>query len=189
MNWLKSMNDVVAYIETMLTGNIDHQVMADMVGCSSYELSRIFSFLTGITLKEYIRKRRLSSAAFDIKNGEDKIIDIAWRYGYESQAAFSRAFKEVHQHTPLEVRKKDVNIKIYSKLSFTLSVKGHEEMIYRMVSKPSFQVLGLKGQSTGNPENGDTLDPLWRAFMDGYDAKISPLYKEPFGKLVFMNMK
>ena len=82
MDWLKGMNDVVRHIEENLTEPIQYQVLARMVGCSLYEFSRIFSFMAGMSVSEYIRRRRLSQAVFDIQNGSEKMIDIALKYCY-----------------------------------------------------------------------------------------------------------
>ena len=93
MDWLNGLNRVMRYIEENLTEQLDKEILARMVGCSIYEFSRVFSFLTGMSVSEYIRCRRLSQAVFDIQGGKEKIVDIALKYGYESPAAFTRAFK------------------------------------------------------------------------------------------------
>ena len=77
MDWLKGMNNVIEYIEENLTQQIKYESLSKIVGCSVYEFSRIFSFMAGMSVSEYIRRRRLSQAVFDIQNGKDKIIDIA----------------------------------------------------------------------------------------------------------------
>ena len=83
MDLLQEMNQVIAYIEENLTGRIRHETPARMTGCSVYEFSRIFSFLTGMSLSEHIRRRRLSQAVFDLQNSNEKIVDIApfWQVG------------------------------------------------------------------------------------------------------------
>ncbi len=65
---------------------------------------RIFVFVSGVTISEYVRKRRLTLAGFDLKKGEDSIIDIAFKYGFHSHSVFSRAFKEHHGITPSEAK-------------------------------------------------------------------------------------
>ncbi len=81
MDWLKGMNNVIGYIEERLTQQIHYESLSKIVGCSVYEFSRIFSFMAGMSISEYIRRRRLSQAVFDIQNGSEKIIDIALKYG------------------------------------------------------------------------------------------------------------
>lgn len=87
MDWLKGMNKVVDYIEENLTQPIQYEVLSRIVGCSVYEFSRIFSFMAGMSISEYIRRRRLSQAAFDIQSGDEKIIDVALKYCYDSPTA------------------------------------------------------------------------------------------------------
>ena len=94
MDWQKRMNQAMEYIENNLSSEIDYYTAAHFMNCSEWEFRRIFSFLAQIPLSEYVRHRRLTAAALDIQKGE-KIIDIAQRYGYESQAAFSRAFRQL----------------------------------------------------------------------------------------------
>lgn len=175
MDWLLKMNDVIEYIEEHLDGEVDYNVLANKVCCSVYEFSRIFSFMSSMSVSEYVRRRRLSQAALDITMSNDKIIDIALKYQYESQAAFSRAFKDLHGKTPTEARLTGTKLRTYPKLSFQLTIKGVERMNFRIEEKAAFTVIGLKGMSTSIPENNDTLDPLWRTFMDHYN---SVLYSE-----------
>lgn len=119
MDWQKSMNQAIEYIENNLSDEIDYLVPAQFMSCSVWEFRRIFSFMTQIPLSEYIRSRRLTMAATDIQNGE-KIIDIAMRYGYESQASFSRAFNQFHGLAPSLARNKDAVLKSFPRLIFKL---------------------------------------------------------------------
>lgn len=119
MDWQKRMNQAMEYIENNLSNKIDYYVAAQFMNCSEWEFRRIFSFLAQIPLSEYIRRRRLTVAALDIQNGE-KIIDIAQRYGYESQAAFSRAFSQLHGLAPSLARDKGVTLKPFPHLTFKL---------------------------------------------------------------------
>ena len=119
MDWQKCMNQAIEYIENNLTSEIDYFTAAQFMNCSEWEFRRIFSFMTQISLSEYIRRRRLVMAAVDIQKGE-KIIDIAMRYRYESQAAFSRAFRQLHGVAPSLARDKVVTLKSFPRLTFKL---------------------------------------------------------------------
>ncbi|NLM50188.1 MAG: helix-turn-helix transcriptional regulator, partial [Clostridiaceae bacterium] len=92
MDFLRRMNDALGYIEEHLTEEIDYSEIAKIAYCSEYHFKRMFSFLAGISLSEYIRRRRLTLAALDLKNNDLRIIDIAVKYGYNSADSFSRAF-------------------------------------------------------------------------------------------------
>ena len=101
MEWIERLNTTIEYIENHLTEKIDYEQLAKIAGCPSYHFQKTFLYMTNISLSEYIRKRRISLAAVDLQTGEDKIIDIALKYGYESPTAFnvlSKQFMELHPH-------------------------------------------------------------------------------------------
>ena len=100
MNYYEELNRVIDKIEENLTEDIDYRDLAKIVGTSSYTLQRIFVFLTGITLTEYIRKRRLSNAAEELLSTDIKIIDLGLKYQYDSPISFSNAFKKMHGISP-----------------------------------------------------------------------------------------
>ena len=138
MDWLKSMNDMVTHIEANLHESIAYEQLARGVGCSVYEFFRVFSFMTGVSLGEYIRRRRLSRAAFALQNSDEKVIDIALAVGYESPSSFATAFKELHGVTPTEARKAGVPLKSYPPISFQLTIKGVEVMDFRIEKREAF---------------------------------------------------
>ncbi|MDR2933106.1 MAG: methyltransferase domain-containing protein [Oscillospiraceae bacterium] len=127
MDWEECMNRAMDYIESNLCDRIDYTVAARFVNCSEWEFRRIFSIFTQIPLSEYIRRRRLSAAVTDIRNG-DKIIDVAQHYGYESQSAFSRAFSQLHGIAPSLARNKEITLKPYPRLTFRLAIMEGVEM-------------------------------------------------------------
>lgn len=119
LDWQKGMNDAIDYLESNLTGNIDLKRAAGLVGCSTWEFQRVFSFLTHVPPGEYIRRRRLTLAANDIRNHNIKIIDIALKYGYESPTAFSRAFSKLFGMTPTSARNASTDPKAYPRITLT----------------------------------------------------------------------
>jgi len=178
MDWLKGMNRVIEHIEENLTNPMPYELLSRIVGCSLYEFSRIFSFMAGMSVSEYIRRRRLSQAVFDIQNSNYKIIDIALKYCYESPTTFTRAFKEMHGTTPLTARKTGVNLKTYPPISFVLTIKGVNEMNFRIEKKGSFQIMGLAGYTKiGKLEWEGTL---WQEFLDGNGKDGSGTFNKAF---------
>lgn len=143
MDSLKRMNEALSYIEENLTDEIDLKEVARLALCSEYHFQRMFSFLAGVTLSEYIRRRRLTLAAFDIINSDIKIIDIAIKYGYNSPDSFTRAFQSLHGITPSEARISGQSLKAYPRMAFQLSIKGGSEMNYRIVEKEAFKIVGI----------------------------------------------
>lgn len=144
MDSLKNMNDALKYIEKNLEYEIDYKEIARLALCSEYHFKRMFSFLAGIPLSEYIRRRRLTVAAFELTNSDIKVIDLAVKYGYNSPDAFSRAFQGLHGVTPSEARANNHSLKAYPPMTFQLSIKGGNEMNYRIVEKENFNIIGLK---------------------------------------------
>lgn len=144
MDWLIKMNSAIDYIEVNLTGEIDFNMVAMKACCSSYNFQRMFSFITDITLAEYIRRRRLTQAALDLQNTELKVIDVAVKYGYENATSFARAFKALHGVTPVEAKHEGVILKAYPKITFQISIKGEKEMDYRIETKEAFDVFGIE---------------------------------------------
>lgn len=176
MDSLKNMNEAISYIEVNLTGCIDMVKVAQLAHCSEYHFKRMFSFLADITLSEYIRRRRLTLAAFDLKKTGDKVIDIAMRYGYSSPDAFTRAFHNIHGVTPTEARNNGSSLKAYPRMTFQLSIQGGKEMNYRLEQKEPFRIVGLKERvqltSTGN---NPQIEAIWESISEETYSLIEQL--------------
>jgi len=138
------MNKALLFIEERLTEDIDYGEVSRIACCSEYHFKRMFSFLSGIGLSEYIRRRRLTLAALDLKDKDLRIIDVAVKYGYNSADSFSRAFHSMHGILPSEARSENTQLKAYPRMTFQLSIKGGCEMKYRIVEKDSFKLVGFK---------------------------------------------
>ena len=134
MKWLDKLNQSIEYIENNLEGNIDYEKAAKLACCSTYHFQRMFSYIAGVTLSEYIRNRKMTKAAVDLQNGK-KVIDVSLKYGYDSPTAFNRAFKKVHHVSPSAARKEGAFLKSYSPISFKLTIKGVEEMEKRVLTE------------------------------------------------------
>jgi AraC family transcriptional regulator len=144
MEPLKHLNLAMRYIEANLEGEIDFQKVSQLAGCSEYHFRRMFSFLSGMSLSEYIRRRRLSQAAMELSQSNVKVIDLAVQYGYDSPDSFSRAFQALHGLTPTEARTEGVFLKAVPPMTFQLTVQGGNEMDYRIIEKEAFYIVGLK---------------------------------------------
>ena len=118
-------------------------------------------------MSEYIRRRRLTQAAFDLRQGKGKVIDIALKYGYDSPSAFARAFKELHGAAPSAARREGVLLKTYPPVSFLLTIRGEHAMEFRIEKREAFQIVGLSGWEDPECGSDDTLTPhggsLWTA--------------------------
>lgn len=143
MDWLDSMNTAMDYIESHLADEISYDRAAQLACCSTYHFQRMFSYITGVPLSEYIRRRRLTLAAFELQTGGAKVIDTALKYNYESPEAFSRAFKKLHGVMPVSARDIGVSLRAYPKMTFHITIKGDAEMKYRITQREAFQVFGV----------------------------------------------
>lgn len=162
MDTLENMRMAMDYIESNLDGDIEYEKIAQVALCSQYHFQRMFGFLIGVPLSEYIRRRRLTLAAFDLQNGNEKIIDIALKYGYNSPDSFTRAFIAMHGITPSKAREKGISLKAYPRVTFSLSLKGVVEMNYRIEKKDLFAVVGVKQRFSHVEGLGENVGKMWR---------------------------
>jgi AraC family transcriptional regulator len=162
MDTLENMKQAIDYIESNLDREIEYARIAQVALCSQYHFLRMFGFLIGIPLSEYIRRRRLTLAAFDLQNGNEKIIDIALKYGYNSPDSFSRAFIAMHGIIPSKAREKGISLKAYPRITFSLSLKGVVEMNYRIEQKDAFAVVGVKQRFSHVEGLGENIGKMWR---------------------------
>jgi Uncharacterized protein conserved in bacteria len=178
MDWVSRMNEAIRYIEEHMTEEIDYKEAARIACCSTYHFQRMFSFITDVSLSEYIRRRRLTLAAFELQSSSVKVIDLALRYGYESPEAFTRAFQSMHGTTPTAARSAGTKLKAYPPLSFQLSIKGVAEMNYRIEEAGPFAVVGVKNRVS--TENAFEIVPkLWaEAGEQGLFGKLWDIREE-----------
>lgn len=165
MDWLTRMNQVLDYIEINLTDDIDYEEIQTISATSGDFFQRMFSHFTGISLGEYIRRRKLSDAAIMLSHEKASVLEVALTYGYESPDAFTYAFKKYHGILPSEVKKKNIELINYPKLSFQITLKGSEPMKYRLVEKEAFQVIGVSMKTTHEDNiNLKKIPKFWDEF-------------------------
>ena len=143
MEWIERLNEAIGYIEEHLTDEIDMEQLGRIACCSSYHFQRMFTYMAGLPLSEYIRRRKMSLAAVDLQGKDMKIIDAAARYGYSSPTAFNRAFQSVHGIAPSALKKEGISVKSFPPITFKITVKGVEEMNYRIETKEAFRIVGV----------------------------------------------
>ncbi len=146
MEWVNAIQSGVSYIEEHMNDDICPGDIADHVHMSSFYFQKGFSMLCGYTVMEYVRNRRLSLAAADLCNGNMKVIDAAFKYGYESPDSFTKAFTRFHGISPSLACKGNGMIKTFAPLQIEISLKGGYLMDYRIEKKESFRVLAVSKQ-------------------------------------------
>ncbi len=184
MEWIDRLNRAMDYVESHLE-EPDWQEAAGIACCSPYHFQRMFALLAGVSLSEYVRRRRMSRAAADLQSGE-RILDVALKYGYSSPTAFNRAFQAVHGLPPSQAKKPGVRLKSYPPLRFAITVQGVEEMEYRIETKDAFRIVGVSAPlGPDMEENFRNVPQLWgRAAADGTIPRLAALMDgEPKGLL------
>lgn len=162
MEWLQRLTDAVDYMEEHLEEPFDVARIAKAAYSSSFHFQRMFHMLTSNTVVEYIRKRRLTLAAQEIAAKKAKVIDVAFKYGYDTPESFTKAFKRMHGVSPMIARQPGTRLKAFPRINFQLSMKGDREMDYKIVEQESFQVLGKSLKvSTKDGENFKKIPQFW----------------------------
>lgn len=177
MDWVERLNAAIRYIDENLTGDIEYEKLGQIACCSAYHFQRMFSYIAGMPLSEYIRKRRMSLAAVDLQGGNAKIIDVAAKYGYTSPTAFNRAFQSVHGISPSSVKNDGVEVKSFPPITFKITVKGVDELNYRIENKGAFRIVGKSYPLSREIEQNFLQVPqMWQdAVLDGTIEKIISL--------------
>jgi AraC family transcriptional regulator len=186
MEWLDRLNQSIDYIEQHLDDEIDFARAAKIACCSTFHYQRMFSYLAGVSLSEYIRRRRMSLAALDLQGSDVKVLDLAMKYGNDSPTSFSRAFQSIHGLSPKSAKTNGASLKAYPRMSFLISIKGDVEMNYKIEQREAFRIVGAKRHYDLNvDENFQEIPAFWgEVFQNGLFAKICELSnKEPYGVL------
>jgi len=166
MDYFGIIQDVIDYIEENLGSPVSLYEIADRACLSPYHFHRIFSALTGVPVSEYIRKRRLSCAAGRLIQTDMRIIEIAMNYGFQSQEAFTRAFKKHFGLTPAKYRKDRKDLVMFEKKYFPKNyirnLNGGITMEPKIVTKEEFKVIGMECKTT---LKDNKIPDLWQRFM------------------------
>ena len=160
-----SINRVLDYIEEHLTDEISYSTLAGMMAMSVYEFRRIFAFIIGTPLSDYIRLRRLSMAVFDLQDPGVSVTDIAVKYHYESPSSFSRAFRDMQGMSPTGARQSGSLLRSFPRASLSVTVSGASGIEFRLMRRGSMKLCGHTGISDRNA--GDCGEEIWNAYYDG----------------------
>lgn len=181
MEWIERLNESILYIEEHLTDEIDYEQLGRIACCSAYHYQRMFTYMAGVTLSEYIRRRKMSLAAVDLQGRDAKVIDIAEKYGYHSPTAFNRAFQGICGIAPSALKTEGVSVKTYPPITFKIIVKGAEEMNYRIETKDAFRIVGVSAPLHKKLEENFTIVPkMWEtAAVNGTIPKLAEMMDTP----------
>lgn len=168
MNIYKCLNEITKYIDDNIEEKIDYDVLAKMMGVNSYTMQRIFSLLCGIPLSEYIRKRRLSCAGYDLYSSNSKIIDIAIKYQYGNATSFSRAFESFHNIKPSQINKLS-KLKNFPRIIFEEKFNITDEMEYEIIEMEELILYGTKVKTSNKSIKNDAPRFFERTENENYN--------------------
>lgn len=174
MDMLKRLNDAMAYLELHLAEPVDLKALGRIALCSPESFRRLFSYVAGIPLNAYLARRRLTRAAYELRDTDERVLDIAVRWGYNSADAFARAFTRQHGITPSQVRHRGACLVAYPPISFRIMIQGAEKMNVRIVECQPRQVWGVSKRFTGEAaERFSQEHEMWADECDHVARRVS----------------
>ncbi len=143
MEWNEKLQEIIDYVECHLQRKeepINNAEIAAMAGCSFDFFQKVFSYMNGISFAEYVRSRKLTLAGYDLKSTNIKVIDLSYKYGYESPTSFTKAFQLFHGVTPKDARNANAELKITPKMK----ILSKKEYTWRLERKTDFRLIGKR---------------------------------------------
>jgi len=166
MEWLRQLSQAIDYIEDHLAGEVSIDEAAKIACCSPYYFQRMFSYVAGIPLSEYIRRRRMTLAAFELQTTETRVMDVGMKYGYLSPTSFNRAFQSVHGVAPTAARIEGTPLNAYPRIRFSLAITGGENIRYRIEKKDPFRMVGVRTALQEEVEQNFEIAPgFWKSIL------------------------
>ena len=178
MNIYHNLNQITKYIDDNLDEPIAYGTLAKLLGTNIYTMQRLFSALSGLSLSEYIRKRRLSDAGFYLCQHNFRIIDLAIKYQYTSAAAFSRAFAKFHGINPSQIGP-STPLKNFPRIIFDETIKLTTALNYEIVTLNKFDLYGV-----GIPTTNLTIENDAPLFFEQTEKKYGTVN---YGMITYTN--
>lgn len=179
MDWMQRLTAAVDYLETHLEEPLDASELAGITGSSAFHFQRMFHMVTGSTVADYLRRRKLTLAAQELASTKAKVLDVALKYGYDTPESFAKAFRRLHGISPSEARESGSVLKAYPRISFHLSLKGDKDIGYRIIERPAFPVIGkTRTISTKDGLNYRQVAEFWQdSLRDNTEDRLLPYCK------------
>ena len=172
MEWITCIRESINFMEQHLLEIKSPEEVADHVHMSSMYLQRGFQVLTGYTLGEYMRNRKLYLAALELADTSASAIDIALKYGYETPASFHKAFVRFHGFSPTDIRKNRGKIKSFLMLKVSITVQGGENMQFRIEKKEAFKIAGFK-EEFSSENSYEEIPKFWEKTTSQYASHLT----------------
>ena len=143
-SWIEGFQQSIDFIEKNLASSLEIEDIAQIAALSPFYYQRIFGALCGMTVGEYIRARRMTMAALELSSTDEKVIDVAMKYGYDSPDSFAKTFQRFHGISPSKAREAGASLRSLAPLHIKISLEGGKMLDYRIVEKAPFTVMGIK---------------------------------------------
>lgn len=143
MEWNQKLQDIIDYVENHLQRKempIDNSEISKMAGCSFDFFQKVFSYMNGISFSEYVRSRKMTLAGYDLKSTDLKIVDISYKYGYNSPTSFTKAFQQFHGIAPKEARKDNIKLCVAPKMQ----VAQKQQYSWNIEQKKALRLIGIR---------------------------------------------
>lgn len=181
MDWNERLQQIIDYVEEHLQRDeeaIDQAEITRIAGCSTTFFQKVFSYMNGISFAEYVRCRKLTLAGYDLKSRPMKVVEISYKYGYDSPTSFTKAFQQFHGVTPKQAKEADVTLRVYPKMQ----VVKQEHVTWNVIHKKEIRLLG-KLVTLSQTNKSSTIPGFWHTCqMDGSFAQLIQLNtEEPTG--------
>ncbi len=171
MEWIAAVQKSINYMESHMLDNIDYDEIAAVVNISNFHFHSSFSLIVGMTANEYLRKRRLSMAGQELCMSDAKVIDVAYKYGYDSPESFSKAFSRFHGISPNQARLSGAKLTLFNPMKIKIIVEGGNVMDYRIEQRETFYVLAKTKAFLNekiNEEGNHDIPDFWdKCLSDG----------------------
>jgi AraC family transcriptional regulator len=144
LEWMQTLRKAINYMEKHLLHDCTVEEIAANVNISPFYFQKGFKIMTGYSIGEYLRNRRLYLAALEVIRNEEKIIDLAYKYGYDTPESFTKAFSRFHGVSPMQIKAQPYEIKTFLPLQISISIKGGNIMDFRIEKLDAFSIIGLE---------------------------------------------
>ncbi len=176
MEWNETLQAIIDYVEDHLQRTqekIDYDVIASIAGCSFPFFQKVFSYLNGMSFAEYIRSRKLTLAGYDLQSTDSKVIEISYKYGYDSPTSFTKAFQLFHGVTPSEARKSTVVLQVVPKMQ----IASRQAYAWSIEPKKGFRLVGKQIKVTCEQDRQfQTIPMFWNECQrNGIFAQLNSL--------------
>ena len=175
MEWLSCIRKTIDILEEQLLecagldDDFDIGKVAREVGVSAFYLQKGFAIMTGVSIAEYVRNRRLYLAALDILSGR-KVIDVALDFGYDTPDSFTKAFSRFHGVTPMQLKNEPHRLNTFLPLKINITIQGGNKMDYIIEESAEFTVIGFEREFAFD-QGYEKVPKFWNEINEKHLAK------------------